>query len=773
MRKRPLFLLACVFLTGLAYQRYQVKLLIGIPIVCVCVEIYRGMQNKSFKIIAGRSLVLLSAFILGMTHMQKEELFRNAYMSKIVDGGNAIIWGEIKKIETTNTSVRTILTDCYIRLNEEILPCNDVMVYTSSNHYQVGDIYQITGQLHTFERPRNLGGFDSMTFYQSQKIDFYLYEKESKLLEHQKNPLTKDLLVLKESMQQIYEKCLEEKAAGFFSAMILGEKTDLEEPLKELFELGGISHILAISGLHVSIIGRGFYKRLRKRKLSFLVAGILASILLLAYGYMVGNGMSAVRAIGMMLCYFLAQYWGRGYDMLNALGCMCLFLLWENPFLIEYSGFGFSVMAMIGVGYVGIVFSENVSRGKAFWSCVGITLSTLPVVACCYYEIPLYSSMVNMIVLPILTPLFCVALLTGFLSACVSLLVHAISLPCEWVFVIARVLLTPCAWVLEFYEWLCGVVEMLPGASVITGTMSMPQVVGYYSVLFLAVYLLKRDIQGSGEKNRVWIWKTLLCVFCFGIVLFPKDKPFEITFLDVGQGDGIYISDGSGNSCFIDGGSADVDKLGEYHILPFLKCKGVRKIDYWFVSHADTDHISGLLEVLESGYEVKYLVLAAEAPRDDNLSVLIKNANDNKTKVIYMKAGDMIQSENMTISCLYPWSITTQDRNDSSMVLCLDAEMTALFAGDISEEVEKILLDAGVLEQIDVFKGIHHGSKYSNSEQLLETISPKIAVISCGMDNPYGHPHVEVIEKLETVGCEIYCTMEMGQVTIFSEEKHR
>lgn len=762
MRKRPLFLFACVFLNGLAYQRYGHIGLLVFLIVVLLYEVYFGIKHKNIKKAAGRSGILLSAFLLGMIHMYKEEDFRDAYMSKIEDGEQITIWGEIRKIENTDYGIRMILSDCYISLNEENISCNDVMVYTSSNHFHVGEIHKITGQLNMFKKARNHGNFDSFAFYQSQKIDFSVQEEAHVLLGTNKNIFYENLLDLKERIKKVYTNSLEEKAAGFFSGMILGDKTNLDDALKDLFALGGISHVLAISGLHVSIIGRGFYSQLRKRQFGFGSAGVLAGILLLAYCFMVGNGMSAVRAVGMMLIYFWGQYIGRSYDMLNALGAMCIILLWDNPFLLEYSGFWFSVTALIGVGFVGNAFSQQISFGKGLWMSLGITLTTLPVVAYCYYEIPLYSPVVNFIVLPLLTPIFCLALLGGLLGM--------------WIPWLARILLIPCGWGLMFYEWICSAVEKLPGASIICGVPKMEVVVLYYAILFLAVARMERVRKGNENKKEVKDKKITarrekililsLGIVCLLFIIYPKEKPCEITFLDVGQGDGIYISAGDGTTFFIDGGSSSIDNVGKYRILPFLKSKGITCIDYWFVSHADNDHISGLIEILEDGYDVGYLVMSKYAPQDENLDKLLAVSEACDVDVIYMDAGDQIVSESTVFTCLYPWNDLVIDKNEASMVINANiGGYNALFAGDISSEVERVLLEEDVVEDIYFYKASHHGSKYSNSKSFLEVLKPEVSVISCSENNNYGHPGKETIENIEAVGSEVYYTMENGQVS--------
>lgn len=824
MRKRPCLLFACIFLTGLAFQRYQWSILWVIPMIFLAMEIYHGVKTfdvfkssknasdeqrnvaagfvcgatyRIFGRMAGRSVLLLSAFFLGMWHMKTEEDFRNAYMSKIEDGSSAVVWGEIIKIEKTDYGSRLILSDSYVSLQEANVPCNEVMVYVSSDHFRVGQIYQIKGQFHLFERAGNFGNFDSALFYQSQKIDFSVYEEESILLSSNENSIRDSLLELKMRMEEVYRCSLEEGAAGFYMGMMLGDKSLLQDRTKDLFALGGISHILAISGLHMSIIGRGFYKQLRKHRIGFLTAGVLAGILLFAYCFMVGNGVSAIRAVGMMLIYFLGQWLGRSYDMLNALGAMVIYLLWDNPFLLEYSGFQFSIAALVGVGFVGQILSESVQSEQCMrksigqklasniWMSIGITLSTLPIVAYCYFEIPLYSPVVNSIVLPILTPIFALALF-GALIGCI-------------VPFAGNLLLIPCGWLFSFYEWICQFVERLPCASVITGMPELKTMVLYYGVLLCGCLLVrcmnsrKKAIQDNGDWDKVcgqedsigrirqfkrvkfvkkYLLQAVLAAACVFIILYPKAAQSEVVFLDVGQGDGIYISSEDGTTFFIDGGSSDVNQVGTYRILPFLKAYGVKQMDYWFVSHADSDHISGLLEVMEEGYEIGCLVISDKMPMDENGQELLEEAKKQGIEVIYMKAGEQISSEHIQISCLYPWA-ETEDKNEQSMVLLLeflDEERNSIFrgmfTGDISSEGEKMLLEKGVLADVNLYKAAHHGSKYSNSSEFLEVIQPEFCVISCGKDNSYGHPHVETIERLEGVESEVLYTMESGQVTV-------
>lgn len=808
MRKRPCLLFACIFLTGIVFQKYGWKVLCLVPVAMILSELYHGRKSlmndglgcseeKSCYVrrIAGRSLVLLSAFFLGMIHTQHEMQFRDTYMSKLKDDSDAVIYGEIIKSEKTDYGNRLILTDCYVSLKEEIVPCNDVMVYASSDQFQIGQIYQIKGQVNIFEHARNEGNFDSAVFYQSQKIDFAIYASESKLLDSNENRFRDSIFELKNALEEVYREMLNEDAAAFYMGMMLGDKSLISEETKNLFAVGGISHILAISGLHMSIIGRGFYRQLRRRSIGFLPAGILAGILVVLYCYMVGNGTSAIRAVGMLLLSFLAQYWGRSYDMLNALGTVAIYLLWRNPFLIDYSGFQFSIAALIGVGFVGKTLASIMKReekkigilssfASSLWMSMGITLSTLPIMASCYYEVPLYSTLVNSIALPILTPVFVLALAGALIGI--------------WFPWIGYVLLIPCGWLFAFYEFLCSFVKELPFGSIITGKPQMEMIVVYYVMLVLGCVYLKyalgsdtdHKLNVADEKESikgVWRYTMKKLVFigiCVAIILWPKGASSEIVFLDVGQGDGIFIGAEDGTTLFIDGGSSDVNQVGTYRILPFLKAHGIRKIDYWFVSHADTDHMSGLLEVMEDGYPIGCLVISDKMPEDESREALLSAAEQAGIEVLYFSEGDRIQTsgfvagehkwfseESVVVTYLYPWAARA-DRNEQSMVLLVDfyeeegqRYFRSLFSGDISSEGEEELIKRDIPE-VDLYKAAHHGSKYSNSVEFLEYIQPKYCVISCGVNNRYGHPHVETLERLEYISCETYSVTQGGQITV-------
>lgn len=286
--------------------------------------------------------------------------------------------------------------------------------------------------------------------------------------------------------------------------------------------------------------------------------------------------------------------------------------------------------------------------------------------------------------------------------------------------------------------------------------------------------LERKIIRRAGAFLGILLFMTLF--FLADIKSHSKKGELQITMLDVGQGDGIYIKTPQGRHFFIDGGSSDVSNVGTYRIEPYLESQGVAELDYVFVSHGDSDHISGIEEMLanqEFGIRIHTIVLSNENVIDEAQYALAELASINKTKVVVMEAGDKIIEEissdkQMKVTCIAPAdAFEGEIGNASSMVLDLQyGEFDMLFTGDLEKEGETAVTESGELRDYDVLKVGHHGSKNATSEEFLEQVKPEIALISAGKDNSYGHPALETIERLENVGCKVYSTQECGAITI-------
>ena len=837
MRKRPITLLACMFLTGILWKWTGLILSLGIGLLLYFYATPWKERGIRFAVlVAGMPVMLL----LGALCVEKQDAFRSVYLSVLEEGQSVRLAGKINRVEEKTNCFYYYLTDCSVEQSDHLMPCNDVLAYVSSDDYSVGQILILQGTISLFDEATNEGQFDSRAFYRSQKIDFGVWVDSVERVEGKSDRFRVWLSRVRVELGIPLSRYADDD--GVLSAMLLGDKTSLDSEIRSLYQKSGIAHVLAISGLHISLLGMALYRLLRHRcGLTYLWAGIVAASFLVAYTLMTGNAVSARRATGMLIVYLVADLLGRSYDMLSALSLIVILLLWENPFLVTNSGFQFSVAAVVGIGVGQGVLVPRVGSWKVVYGrrkkqddvvrcdaakcdvakrdaakcdaakcdaerirmqnlvdwmkrrmdkclpgmmiSLSIQFFTLPLVAYYYYEIPVYAILLNIPVLALIPYVLGLAVF-GSLTGQIAFL-QPLS------FALCRV----CGWVLHGYRWLCDASLLLPGARMITGKPSEVRVVVYYGLLGAFYYVLwcgmkKKQRQmctkGAQAEKQEWIRRRF--GFGLGLVLvllltflFVRGKPeFELDILDVGQGDAIYLCASDGTNFMIDGGSTDVKKVGTYRILPFLKAKAIRKVDYWFVSHTDEDHISGLVEVMESGYAVGTLVLAEAQKEDEKAHRLAELAQKNGIRVCYMKAGDVLgtrkedvvnernRAETFRIECLYPTNNNdSEDVNDRCLVLYYEDEnFSAFFGGDISSEVEEQLVSAGKCRQTDVLKASHHGSKYSNSDVLLHALHPRLTIASAGKKNRYGHPSPEAIARVGESGSTFYSTIDYGRIRV-------
>lgn len=441
--------------------------------------------------------------------------------------------------------------------------------------------------------------------------------------------------------------------------------------------------------------------------------------------------------------------------MLNALGVAACVLLLDNPNLFLDTGFQFSFAAILGVA---VSSMEPKMKGKilsGLGSSLGIQLTTLPLVAWCYYEIPVYAMVVNFLILPCMGILLSVGIVGGFLAL-------------VWMKG-ASLVLFPCKFLLEGSIFLCSFFAKLPMSQWITGKPTIVRMLGYY--ILLAIILLW--CKYGREIKWFRAGKVLGMGMLFVLLLVRGPQKFELDVLDVGQGDGIYLQTADGWHMFVDGGSSDVGKVGQYRILPFLKSKAKANIDFWFVSHTDLDHISGLQELLAAGYQIDHLVFSREVVRDETFYDLVELAETHHTQIVYLQEGEILHVGGATIQALFPFrKAGLTDKNAASLVfLYEEGDFSGLFTGDIGVEEEKKLVSKYLPQNLDFYKAAHHGSSGSNSSELLQKTVPNITVISCSRKNHYGHPGAEAVERIGKVGSKVFYTMESGQIKLIRQKE--
>ncbi len=653
---------------------------------------------------------------------------------------------------------------------------------------KMGSYVRVQGKLYAFDGATNPGEFDARRYYQI--LDIQARIQNTVIVEETASydRFREGLYRLRTYLSALLDVCFEEKDASIMKAVLLGEKGGLDEETKELYQLSGIIHILSISGLHISIIGMGLFKILHKVRCNKVINVILSIALMYCYGIMTGMSISAYRAIMMFGIHIAAGLFGRTYDMLTAMTIAAISVLLRQPLYLYHSGFLFSFGAILAIGLFIPVVEENFSGqsrtkadlrfcdhksapgGRKPADCVqgiisrtrrlispslAVSIVTLPVYLCFYYEYPLYSLFLNVLLLPGMG----LILSDGIFS----LLTAMYYLP------LGSYAAMPAHFLLAFYEFCCSIVLRLPKSRNILGRPENWQIAVYILILCIAV-------RYSHKWSRLMFWQwILLALLC---ITMRYRSGLQITFLDVGQGDCIYLAGEKGDRYLIDGGSSSKSDVGTYQILPFLKEEGADTLDAVFVTHMDIDHYNGLQmlveEMVQNGVVIENLILPAigAESRGEAYAELEALALRQGISVHYIHRGETLCRGNIKFTCLHPEKGAEQESNEASVVLYLEyGAFSALFTGDLEgsgEEAVRQQLKSLMTEEsgITVLKVAHHGSRNSTKEAFLETASPKLAIISAGKNNRYGHPHEELLDRLERTGCHIYQTKVGGAVTI-------
>jgi competence protein ComEC len=751
-----------MFLLGVGWMLYDMAALLWGAVGLFALLLWHVRQHHGPG--AGRFLVLLAAvlcFVLGagkgyVTGQQWQQ-----YHLFLEEGGILSFQGEIYKIQKTSDGTSYYLQQVLLQRGAENIICPSVILTSVSEELPIGTIVIGKGEVTAFRIAVNEGNFDEKKYYESLGIAAKISATAIRKTYEPTLSMGQLLETLRSKMRSVYEQCLPGEESGVMATIALGDKSILEAEAKSLYQLSGLAHILAISGLHISVIGMGIYNLLRKRGWGFGTSGITAATVLYLYALMSGSSCSVRRAVFMFWLYLAAAWLGRTYDSLCALAAAAGVLIWQQPMLLTNSGFLFSFGCVLGVVSVCKKVMDAHEKIAFLLLPVMLQLFTLPMMAYFYYEIPIYSVFLNLLLLPLLSPLLALGLVGGLLGI--------------WQLFLGRLLLLPCHLILYGYEMLADLSLKLPGARQITGCPALWRIGVYYGALYLLVYGLDHRLKhrNGAPKRPIYVMRTMLLAALAVFLVLPAPSSLEIDILDVGQGDGIFIQSREGVTFFIDGGSTSVGNVGTYRILPFLKYKGIRHIDYWIVSHTDEDHISGLAEALDAGYSIKNLVLSATMTDMSEAAVnLQEQARSRGCQVLFLSRGDRISTDSLHLDCLYPEAEPVFDgTNENSLVLQLSAEhISMLFTGDISGEQESYLLQKGWLTSVDLLKVAHHGSKNSSSLAFLQQVSPVYALISAGKGNSYGHPSPETLQRLAESGTEAYCTMDTGQIRITEEE---
>ena len=702
----------------------------------------------------------------------------------------SVICGEVEQYENTEFSQSVYLKKTYLIYQSKKFSIENVRVFLKKEEdLKPGMKILVKGTLKRVEEPSNPGGFDSQHYYACRHIYYFMKKAVVRKKTESYSGYRQQLFKVKEKCRQILTESAGEDAP-LFCAMVLGDKQDLDPEMRMRYQLAGIVHILAISGLHISILGMGLYNLLKKIGLGIWPAGIFSLGVMLQYGIMTGGSVSTMRAVTMFLIAMGARITGRIYDMMTALSVTAMMILLESPAYLLDSGFLLSFGCVLGIG----VAAEKICAlagaekkwMKALVSSIALQLVTLPVMLKFFGEVSLAGFFLNLLVLPSV----------GFvlMGGMAALLLGIFSISA------AKLVILPARGLLLFYEYLCSLAGKLRWSTWIGGEPEIWQILVYYGILITVLFMgqcVKIQIQKekessqrkekSGEKEKTVRWKLCTLRMAAGTLMiagililgFHPAGDLKVTCLDVGQGDGILVETPEDHHFLIDGGSSSQSDLGRYCLLPALKSQGISYLDGIFISHTDKDHISGVKELMEymgnglTTIRAGYLVLPSWKEKPEAWEELSDAAKKAGIKVVTGKKEDELHCGPVTFSILWPEkNATGKDVNEEAMVMELSfGEFQMLFTGDIGADTEKKLLASGTLEDVDCLKVGHHGSRYSTTEAFLEKIKPEVAIISCSSTNTYGHPSPETTERLEAAGSQVEYTMKNGAITVETDGK--
>lgn len=843
--KRPLLWMMVAYVSGIVCYQYKSRhiilvvilfylsmgFLIGLFILPLLRSKWKGktfqqiskpdsivIERYFLKYMTGIILCLLPIFFSFGYMRMNQQTAKNPLEKDLLYKMEGSFTGTVDEIAESKNGNAVVLKDVQVLLNnsENSYNCNRAIVYISKEEtIKIGNLLSIQGSIYPLMRASNPGQFDSYNYYKAKNICFRAYGNKTIVLDAKTNGWKQKLYELKQYVKETYDRILPKQEAGILDAMLLGENALLSDEIKDLYQKNGISHILAISGLHMSFFGLSIYKLLRKARCSINLSTVITILLIYLYGVLTNNSISTKRSICMLIVMLLATIVGKTYDILSAVSFSIIVLLVEAPMQLYQAGFLLSYGAILGIAIIypvfqkmlftkekeadtgppivannkkaelnrdGVIKQNLILRRFVKYILEGLAVSlsvqifTFPFITMSYFEFSPYSVLLNLIVIPLVSVLFPVAVFATLIS--------------PFSLALARICMGGAYYILKLYELICKGSENLPFHMILMGKSSVMQMVVYFAcVAAVTLASLKSNFR----------YMVILYVIC-PIILVVKITTFSITVLDVGQGECIVVQNKNGNAYMIDGGSSDTTGVGENRMIPYLKAKKISTLECVIVTHGDSDHTSGILELLNQMEEkkndsmdyysnasyhgnirIKTICLPENAKSEEYVEdymELVMLAVNKGVQIIYFEEGEKITDGDLQFTCLAPEKdVVYADINAHSQVFYLNyREFDALLTGDADAagllRVKQILEEKyPTVNNIELFKAAHHGSRYSIDKELFQYMKPIYSVISSGRNNSYGHPHEETLIALQQALSKILQTKDSGAITFYSDGK--
>ena len=621
---------------------------------------------------------------------------------------------------------------------------------TSDTEMVPGDRICVSGEVESPTGRRNPSCFDYRLYLRSIGINYTMQAAEVSIEEHAgAESLGGRMYILRENFLAELERAAGREASSMMAGILFGSKNSLDEDVLEEFQKNGTAHILAVSGLHVGIIYGVISHLWRWRKRWIYLSAVM--FFFICYLYMASFAISTVRAVIMVAVHIIAGITNRKYDLASAAFLASLIILAKEPMYLFNTGFQMSFLAVLSMAILIPVIKYF--YGGIFLSGAAIQLGLMPYTAYTFNYISLSAVFVNILVIMM-------AGLMVPLGLCAVVTVEI----CRPLFRIeAAVLSGLCRMLIQLND-----MTAVEGVTVFSVTSP--------DIRLLAMYYLSMLLFLSEEGRLLIMRKRKALLSCmaaaavvlsmaFGAVCGSGFRNADVVFVDVGQGDCIHFRTDDGKNYLIDGGGSLNSNIGKKVLKPYLLKNGVRKLDGIFVSHLHMDHYKGAAELCREGMAEKLFIYEGDKISENEI---VRDTGMKPEDIVYLGQGDQVRlSEETIVDVLWPQKKSVReyvkmagedaDENETSLIIKVSiGEADFIATGDVDEACQNRIEEKwkdGL--ECDVLKVAHHGSRYSYSDDFVESCAPRYAVFQVGKNN-FGHPDEGVIEKYRGKGIMIY-----------------